>query len=100
MLMSLYGHSDSISCGIFSLDGKLLLTGSNDKSSKIWELKKQNCKYTVKGFKYHKADILCLAIGKKKNLMATGSGFNEVGIVTYDTGSVSLAYFIFNYILL
>ena len=90
--MSLYGHSNSISCGMFSIDGKTLLTGSNDKSTKVWDLKKQNCKYTLKGFKYHKADILCLAIGKNRNLMATGSAFNEVGIVNYESGSVRKLY--------
>ena len=88
MIMSLYGHGDCCSCGMFSIDGKILITGSHDKSAKIWELKNQSCKYTVKGYKYHNADILCMAIGANKNIMASGSGYNEIGIVNYDSGNV------------
>ena len=87
--MSLFGHGDSCTCGSFSLDGKTLITASNDNSVKIWELKNQACKYTIKGIKFHKADILCMAIGKTKNIVATGSAFNEVGLVNYETGNVS-----------
>eukprot|EP00340_Litonotus_pictus_P009078 CAMPEP_0170521216 /NCGR_PEP_ID=MMETSP0209-20121228/6528_1 /TAXON_ID=665100 ORGANISM="Litonotus pictus, Strain P1" /NCGR_SAMPLE_ID=MMETSP0209 /ASSEMBLY_ACC=CAM_ASM_000301 /LENGTH=479 /DNA_ID=CAMNT_0010807933 /DNA_START=44 /DNA_END=1483 /DNA_ORIENTATION=+ len=87
-LMSLFGHADSCSVGRFSPDGKLLLTGSNDKTVKIWELKNQFCKYTIRGHKFHKADILCLAVGSKKPILATGSGFNELGIVNYENGNI------------
>ncbi len=88
-IKSLYGHNDACSAGSFSLDGKMLLTASNDKTVKVWELKTSHCKYTIRGNKYHKADILCMAIAKTKSLVATGSGFNELGIVNYDNGNVS-----------
>lgn len=89
-IKSLYGHSDSCSAGLFSLDGKSIITSSHDRSVKVWELKTPYCKFTFKGLKFHKADILCMAIGSKKNIVATGSGYNEVGIVNYETGSVSI----------
>lgn len=95
-MKSLFGHNDSCTAGSFSLDGKFLLTASSDKTVKIWELKTAQCKFTVRGNKFHKADILCLAIGKSKNILATGSGFNELAIVNYDNGAVSnLIYLLF-----
>lgn len=88
-MMSLFGHSDSTSAGLFSPDGKTLFTVSNDKTTRIWELKTQSCKFVMKGHKYHKADILCITVAKSKPMIATGSGFNEVGLVNYESGSVS-----------
>ena len=86
---NLIGHSESSTCGSFSPDGKLLVTASSDKTLRIWELKNQLCKHTVRGKKFHKADILCLALAKGKAIAATGSAFNEVGIVNYESGNVS-----------
>jgi WD40 repeat protein len=87
--MNLFGHADSCSVGKFSPDGKTLLTSSNDKTVKVWDLKNQVCKYTFRGVKFHKADILCMAVGQKKNIVATGSGFNEIGLANYENGNVS-----------
>ena len=33
------GHTESITCSIFSRDGRYLLTGSNDYSIRLWELR-------------------------------------------------------------
>lgn len=92
--MNLFGHSDSCSVGHFSRDGKLLLTASNDKTVRIWDLKNQVCKHIIKGFKFHKADILCMAIAEVKPILATGSGINELGIVNYELGTVSTIMFL------
>jgi angio-associated migratory cell protein len=89
-MMNLFGHADSCTSGSFSPDGKTLITASNDKTTRIWELKNQACKFVIRGHKYHKADILCLAIAKNKPLVATGSGYNELGVVNYESGSVSI----------
>lgn len=92
--MGLYGHNDSSQCGTFSLDGKFLISASNDHSIKIWELKAQTCKYTIKGYKFHKSEIICLCKGSKKNIVASGSSSNEIAIVNYDTGYVRIIYII------
>lgn len=93
----LYGHSESCTTGNFSADGKVLITASNDKSLRIWDLKNRTNKYKIQGKKYHKAEILCLAIGKEKSLVATGSGLNEVGVVNYESGQVKFLYIDFTF---
>lgn len=87
-VMSLFGHIAACSAGSFSPDGKTLITASSDKTLKVWELKNQKCTYTIKGHRFHKADILCMAVARKKSLAATGSAFNEVGITNYETGNI------------
>lgn len=89
-IMNLFGHADACSAGQFSPDGKTLLTSSNDKTVRVWELKNQYCKHVVRGQNFHKADILCMAVAKTKNILATGSGFNELGLVNWEYGTVSL----------
>ncbi len=92
--MSFFGHSKSVTCGQFSFDGKYLLTGSDDISVKIWDLKNQSLIHTVKSKRFHQAAICSLAAAKKKNIMATGSMDNELGFLNYENGNVLLYYYI------
>lgn len=86
--MSFFGHTESVSCGAFSHDGKYLVTGSEDFSCKIWDLKNNSLANTIKGKKFHQSPILNLAMAKKKNIIATGSNENELGICNADNGTV------------
>jgi WD40 repeat protein len=92
--MCFFGHTESVSCGAFSHDGKYLVTGSEDSSCKIWDLKNNSLANTIKGKKFHQSPILNLAMAKKKNIMATGSNENELGICNVDNGSVRIKFFI------
>ena len=97
--MSFFGHAESVSCGAFSHDGKYLVTGSEDFSCKIWDLKNNSLASTIKGKKFHQSPILNLAMAKKKNIIATGSNENELGICNADTGSVKFNFVLFKFIL-
>ncbi len=88
--MSFFGHTESVSCGAFSHDGKYLVTGSEDFSCKIWDLKNNSLANTIKGKKFHQSPILNLAMAKKKNIIATGSNENELGICNADNGTVNI----------
>jgi WD40 repeat protein len=48
-LLSLKGHTGSITCLAFSLDGKHLVTGSTDKTAKIWDGEKNQELLSLKG---------------------------------------------------
>lgn len=86
--MPFFGHSDSVSCGAFSPDGKYLITGSDDNTTRVWDLKNQSNLHTIKGVKYHKAPITAMAVAKKKTVVATGSVENELAIANYENGTV------------
>lgn len=87
-IMTLSGHYSSCSMGKFSYDGKMLVTISHDKSTKVWDLKTKSCKNTIKGSKYHKGEIICLALSTSKSLCVTGSDNEELGIANYELGTV------------
>ena len=86
--MSFFGHTDSVSCGGFTNDGKFLVTGSEDTTVKVWDLKNNTLDKTVKGVKFHQSPITEIAIAKKKNIIATGSMSNELAITNIESGNV------------
>ncbi len=48
-LKNLEGHSDSVNSVAYSLDGKRIISGSNDKTIKIWDANTGECLQTLKG---------------------------------------------------
>jgi WD40 repeat protein len=88
--MSFFGHTESVSCGSFTPDGKYLISGSDDLSVKVWDLKNQVILYTIKGKKYHQAAITGMSIAKKKSIVATCSVENEIGVTNYESGNVNI----------
>jgi WD40 repeat protein len=87
--MSFFGHTDSVTVGLYSPDGKYLISGSEDFSVKVWELKNQVLSHTIKGKKFHQSPISALAVGRIKSIIATGSFSNELAISNYENGTVN-----------
>ncbi len=69
-LRSYAGHSDSIYAADLSLDGKLLATGSYDRSIKVWETATGNEVVTLQG---HHGAVFGLAFHPDGNIIASAS---------------------------
>eukprot|EP01103_Thecamoeba_quadrilineata_P002298 TRINITY_DN12276_c0_g1_i1.p1 TRINITY_DN12276_c0_g1~~TRINITY_DN12276_c0_g1_i1.p1 ORF type:complete len:403 (-),score=77.09 TRINITY_DN12276_c0_g1_i1:125-1333(-) len=54
------GHSATVSCGEFSLDGKSLLTGSDDGTARVWDPKSGSTRFTFSGHGFHESELTSL----------------------------------------
>lgn len=52
-----FGHTESVECGAITADGKLCVSGSQDKTVKIWKPKESACAHTMEGYKFHKVSF-------------------------------------------
>lgn len=62
----LEGHDKNVNCVVFSPDSKQLISGSNDKSIKIWNMEGQNILYNIEGEK----NIVGLALSPNGKFLA------------------------------
>lgn len=70
-IMTLEGHGNWVRGLSFHPDGKYLLSVSDDKTMKVWDLEQSRCARTIDA---HSHFISCVAFaGAKKYLVATGS---------------------------
>jgi WD40 repeat protein len=80
----LSGHSDAISCLLFDAEAGTVVTGSHDKTLRIWKLNRKSQFWEKKGAKYgykahtlygHTSSVLCCAKAKNSSIspFITGS---------------------------
>ena len=67
---NLEGHISTLTCVAFSPDGKLLATGSKDKTAKIWDLSSGKALINLEG---HTQPISSVAFSPDGKKLATGS---------------------------
>lgn len=84
------GHAGPVTCGGFSSDGKIVLTGGGegDDSLKLWDPKTGECKISVQGAHFHAAPLISLAIHMDSHIALTGSEDGTVKVVSIDNGRV------------
>ena len=63
-LKTLKGHGSGVLSVVFSLDGQILATGSDDQTVKLWDVSNGKCFKTLKGH--------CLAILTSQELAVIG----------------------------
>ena len=81
----LIGHEDIRKKGIFALafspDGKMLASGSDDKTVILWDIEKKKQIITLKG---HKGTITAVAFSENGKTLATGDEVKEIRIWDLD----------------
>jgi RNA polymerase sigma factor (sigma-70 family) len=77
------GHQDELLCAAFSPDGALLVTGSADKTARVWEVASGNEKHTLLG---HTEGISVVAFSPDGKRIATGGKDGLVKLWDASTG--------------
>ncbi len=67
---TLQGHKAGISCIKMGNGGTWAISGSRDKTLKIWDLQKETCVKTLKG---HRGSISCMQMNTDETRMLSGS---------------------------
>ncbi|TKY49353.1 Angio-associated migratory cell protein [Spatholobus suberectus] len=90
-LNTFLGHGGCVMCGGFTPDGKLICTGSDDATLRIWNAEGGGGTRVVRrqpGHPYHTDGLKCLAISSTSTLALTGSRDGSTYLVNITTGRV------------
>ncbi|XP_070537831.1 NACHT domain- and WD repeat-containing protein 1-like [Ptychodera flava] len=71
LVTQLIGHTDEVQCVAATTDGRLLVSGSKDKTAIIWELESSTILHTLKG--HHDGPVFHLVISPDNLLVITYS---------------------------
>ncbi len=82
---SLTGHSHIVSSLALSKDGKILVSGSRDKTIKIWHLERDELLHTLKG---HNDGVYSLALSEDEQIIASGSADKTIKLWHLETGEL------------
>ena len=84
------GHSGPVTCGGFSSDGKVVITGGgeDDASLKFWDPRSGECKVNLQGNHFHQAGLTSLAIHPQSAVVLTGSEDGTSKVVSLETGRI------------
>jgi len=73
-------HTDTVEAVAVSPDGKLIATGSFDKTVKLWDAATGAESRTYSGAQGHTGQVLCVAFSAKGDQIATGGADNKLCI--------------------
>ena len=79
----LSGHTDAVHSATFSSDGRLLVSGSNDRTAKLWDLQTGGA---IKTFSGHTELIYSVSISVDNAIIASGSFDETIRLWNTQTG--------------
>ena len=90
MIMGVFaGHTDSVTCGAFTPNGRRVITGSMDGSLKLWEPNGTSLIHTFSGHQFHQGGIVSMATKTEGDpLVATGGSDGSVCLIRLDTKKI------------
>ncbi|KRY20950.1 F-box/WD repeat-containing protein 7 [Trichinella patagoniensis] len=80
-LLTLTGHSGGVWSSQVSEDGSRIVSGSTDRTVKVWDSETGECIHTLYG---HTSTVRCLAL--KGNILVSGSRDSNLRVWNIDTG--------------
>ena len=85
LLHSFTGHSHIVRSLAVSADGKILVSGSRDKTIKIWHLETGELMHTLKG---HRDGVYAIALSPDGQILASGSVDKTIKLWHLETGEL------------
>eukprot|EP00939_MAST-03C_sp_MAST-3C-sp1_P000891 g891.t1 len=74
MFMQVFtGHEARVNCGSFTANGKLVVTGSEDGTVRVWDPQSGKCKHKFSGHLWHQDSIVAIGVHHKRPLIISGA---------------------------
>jgi len=89
MFMQVFtGHEDRVNCGSFTANGKLVVTGSNDATVRVWDPKSGKTKHKFSGHLFHQGPVVSMGVHHKRPHIVTGSTDGTVCVLHAKKGKI------------
>ncbi|KAG5937807.1 transcriptional regulatory protein rco1 [Claviceps pazoutovae] len=75
-----FGHRDFVLCATYTPDAEWILSGSKDRSVKLWDPNTGKCQFELQG---HKNSVISVAVSPKGVYFVTGAGDMKARIWSY-----------------
>lgn len=82
-IKNLQGHTDRVNSVAFRTDGKVAISGSRDKSLKIWDMESGKCIHTLLG---HTDSVNSAALSPDGKMAVSGSGDKSLKVWDVESG--------------
>jgi ribosome assembly protein SQT1 len=84
----LTGHSDSVTCGRFTPDGKSIVTGSADSTIIVWDPRTGSAivRFDVSDSRFHQAGVTSLDVSNDSSLIVSGGTDGSVNVLHATSG--------------
>ena len=86
--MTLNGHQREITSLDFSADGRLVISGSGDKTARIWDMSNGSSKVLTVNNPDHSDIVQSVALSPDGQFVAAGSDYHGVHVWDVSTGSM------------